>query len=58
MTNKDGDILRQEAWIRAWCAVATANDCKEAKIAALWANACLAAFDKAFPPKENKETDE
>lgn len=39
----------QEIWIRAWCAVASANDCKEMTTASNWANDALKQFRKVFP---------
>ena len=40
---------REQAWLMAWCAVASATDCKKPEVATDWANACLAGFDKQFP---------
>jgi hypothetical protein len=42
-------VSRQEAWLRAWCAVAGAfnsrpSDCDR------YADACVKAFDERFPP--------
>jgi hypothetical protein len=42
---------REEVWMRAWCAVSSAFNCKTAEAATRWADKALEAFDARFPPK-------
>lgn len=47
---KEGNVDRRQAWLSAWVAVATANDCKSPETATNWADKCLKAFDERFDP--------
>lgn len=49
--NKGEAVDRSQVWLAAWVAVATANDCKQPKVATTWADHCLADFDRRFPPQ-------
>lgn len=44
-----GLIPRQEIWLRAWCAVASASNVYKEAECADWADACLKDFDSRFP---------
>ena len=39
---------RRECWINAWCAVASAFNCKLPKDATRWADEALKEFDERF----------
>lgn len=39
---------RKDCWVKAWCSVASAFNCKEPKDATKWANEALKAFDEKF----------
>jgi len=43
---------RRQCWIDAWCAVASAFNCKEPKDATKWADAALKAYDERFNKPE------
>lgn len=47
--DKSANVCREQVWLSAWLAVARAEGCRDAGIAASWADKCLAAFDERFP---------
>ena len=47
---------REKVWLEAWCAVASAWNCKESIAAAIWADKCLKAFDERFPAPKPAHT--
>ena len=47
---QEHELIRQQFWANAWCAVANANDCKESVSATNWANRALKDFDAKFDP--------
>lgn len=46
--DKGGLVAREQVWITAWCAVASASNCTGSRYAASWADDCLSEFDKRF----------
>lgn len=46
--SKDGEVLRKQVWLTAWCYVATASNCNDQEAPARWADKCLSDFDERF----------
>lgn len=46
--------FKMNVWIKAWCSTASASDCKDAKVATVWADKCLKDFEERFKTEEEK----
>ncbi len=53
--NSSYNEQRKQLWIKAWCATANANDCKEPNTATRYADEALKAFDERF--SQSKKND-
>lgn len=45
---EEHEKLRKKVWADAWCATASAWNCKDTTAAARWADAALKDFDERF----------
>jgi len=42
------EAVHQDVWLKAWCSVASAGDCREVSTATNWADKCLEEFKERF----------
>lgn len=46
---RKGKTTEAEVWLMAWLAVSASSNCTTSKVAANWADNCVASFRKRFP---------
>jgi len=51
--SKDGEMAEKEVWLAAWLTVAQCENTTSKDSPEKWADACLTAFRKKFPPAQD-----